>query len=133
MIIHTYHSRITSSETPTFNRTYLAMRNTVDVTSRKPITVQSQSIQCVLILESPFTTSIAERERCYSYVLSRTPHETSSSSSAYLCSWRNVPSKARRSWRNKIFGHPSDELSTLLNFCDRTPSTLTAGPSSSSS
>jgi hypothetical protein len=30
----------------------------------------------LLILKSPFTTSIEERERCYSFVLSRTPHET---------------------------------------------------------
>jgi hypothetical protein len=28
----------------------------------------------LLILKSPFTTSMEERERCYSFVLSRTPH-----------------------------------------------------------
>jgi hypothetical protein len=31
-----------------------------------------------------------------------------------------------------IFGHPSDNRSMLLSLCDRTPSSLTARPSSSS-
>jgi hypothetical protein len=41
----------------------------------------------------------------------------------------NVPSKARRSSRKYIFGHPSYDwpLVTLLSFRDRTPSALTAG------
>jgi hypothetical protein len=30
----------------------------------------------LLLLYSPFTTSIEEREKCYSIILSRTPHET---------------------------------------------------------
>jgi hypothetical protein len=29
----------------------------------------------MLILWSPFTASMGERERCYSFILSRTPHE----------------------------------------------------------
>jgi hypothetical protein len=48
------------------------------VTGGKPIAVLLQSISGVvlLILQSPFTTSMEERERCYSFILSRTPHET---------------------------------------------------------
>jgi hypothetical protein len=44
----------------------------------------------------------------------------------------NVPSEAGRSSRRYIFGHPSYDRSMLLSFCDRTPSVLLAGPSSSS-
>jgi hypothetical protein len=54
------------------------MRNTADVTGGKPIAVLLQSISGVsaINLYSPFTTSMEERERCYSFILSRTPHET---------------------------------------------------------
>jgi hypothetical protein len=54
------------------------MRNTANVTGGKPIAVSSQSISGVSAdnLESPFTTSMEERERCYSIILSWAPHET---------------------------------------------------------
>jgi hypothetical protein len=47
---HTYHLRFipvtiaVASETPTFHQNGLAMTNTVDETSGKPITIWSQSI-----------------------------------------------------------------------------------------
>jgi hypothetical protein len=54
------------------------MKNTADVTGGKPVAVLLQSISGVsaINLYSPFTTFMEERERCYSFVLSRTPHET---------------------------------------------------------
>jgi hypothetical protein len=53
------------------------MRNTADVTGGKPIAVLLQSISDVSAINpSPFTTSMEERERCYSFILYRTPHET---------------------------------------------------------
>jgi hypothetical protein len=66
------------SATPTFYQNDLALRNTADVTCGKPIAVSSQSISggALLIFKSPFTTSMEERERYYSFVLSQTPHET---------------------------------------------------------
>jgi hypothetical protein len=51
------------------------MRNTADVTGGKPIAVWWQSIWGVSAI-NPFTTSMEKRERCYSFILSRTPHET---------------------------------------------------------
>jgi hypothetical protein len=41
------------------------MRNTADMTGGKPIAVWSQSF-----------SAMEERERCYSFILSRAPHET---------------------------------------------------------
>jgi hypothetical protein len=54
------------------------MSNTADVTSayRRLIAAYLSSVLMLLILSSPFTTSIEEKERCYSFILSRTPHET---------------------------------------------------------
>jgi hypothetical protein len=54
------------------------MRNTADVTGGKPIAVLLQSISGVSVINPlvAFTTSMEERERCYSFILSRTPHET---------------------------------------------------------
>jgi hypothetical protein len=53
------------------------MSNTVDVTGGKPIAVLLQSISGVSAI-NPFVAFCAmeERERCYSFILSRTPHET---------------------------------------------------------
>jgi hypothetical protein len=45
------------------------------VTSGKPIAVSLQSISGG-DANNPLTTSMEERERCYSFVLSRTPYET---------------------------------------------------------
>jgi hypothetical protein len=56
---------------------YLAMSNTAQVTSGKPIAVWSQSIlgvNAINTLGATFTISMEERERCYSFILSRTPH-----------------------------------------------------------
>jgi hypothetical protein len=64
-----------SSKMPPFYHIYLAMKNTADVTAGKPITVWSQSISDVSAI-NPFTTLIEERERCYSFILFLTPHET---------------------------------------------------------
>jgi hypothetical protein len=52
------------------------MRNISEVTGGKPIVVRSQSISGGSAVDSlVFATSIEERERCYSFVLSRTPLE----------------------------------------------------------
>jgi hypothetical protein len=64
------------------------MRNTADVTGGEPIAVRSQSIlgmstvnALVYLVQSVWgpgrvgTISMEERERCYSLILSRTPHE----------------------------------------------------------
>jgi hypothetical protein len=50
------------------------------VTGGKPIAVLLQSITGVSAINPlkrrlSFTTSMEERERCYSFILSRTPHE----------------------------------------------------------
>jgi hypothetical protein len=54
------------------------MRNTADVTGGKPIVVFSQTISDVSAVNPlvAFTTFMEERERCYYFALSRTPHET---------------------------------------------------------
>jgi hypothetical protein len=54
------------------------MRNTTDVTGGKPVAVLLQSISGVRAINHlvAFTTSMEERERCYSFILSRTPHVT---------------------------------------------------------
>jgi hypothetical protein len=54
------------------------MRNTADVTGGNPIAVLLQSISGVSAINPlvAFTTSMKEREMCYSFILSRTPHET---------------------------------------------------------
>jgi hypothetical protein len=51
------------------------MRNIIDVTGGKPIAVWSQSIPGVNAI-NPLVTfcDIHEREKCYSFILSRTPH-----------------------------------------------------------
>jgi hypothetical protein len=92
---HTHHSRFIlkgvaeasqillwdadSSETPRFYQNYLVMSNTADVT--KPIAVWSQAISGVHSINhfsiNLFKTSTEEREKCYSFILSRTPHESS--------------------------------------------------------
>jgi hypothetical protein len=53
------------------------MRNTADVTGGKPIVVLLQSISGVSAFNPlvAFSTSVEERERRYSYNLSRTLHE----------------------------------------------------------
>jgi hypothetical protein len=58
-----------SFETPTFYQNDLAMRNTAD-RSISPVRV------LFILLKMPFTTSMKERERGNSFVLSQTPHET---------------------------------------------------------
>jgi hypothetical protein len=66
-----------SSETPTFYQNDLAKRNTADETGGKPIAVRLQSISGGDVANPLFAFyDIHERERCYSFVLSRTPHET---------------------------------------------------------
>jgi hypothetical protein len=81
-IYGTYHSRKQRhlryfSELPPF---YQLKTNTVDVTGGEPIAVLFQSISDVSainpLVTHPFTTSMEEREKCYSFILSRTPHET---------------------------------------------------------
>jgi hypothetical protein len=54
------------------------MRNTADLTGGKPIAVLLQSIYGVSAINPlvAFTIPVEERERCYSFVLSRTPRET---------------------------------------------------------
>jgi hypothetical protein len=54
------------------------MKNTVDVkvVSPSPSDCILSQVGMFLILKSTFTTSMEERERCYSFVLSRTPHNT---------------------------------------------------------
>jgi hypothetical protein len=69
------------------------------VTGGKPIAVLLQSISGVLlILQSPFTTSMEERERCYSFVLSLTPHEMSSLFSVTNAHYRKISSLVMLSW-----------------------------------
>jgi hypothetical protein len=54
------------------------MSYTADVTGGKPIVVPSQSISSVNAI-NPLVAfyDIHGRNRCYSFILSRTPHETS--------------------------------------------------------
>jgi hypothetical protein len=54
------------------------MRNTADVTGGKPIAVLLQSISGVSAINPlvAFYDIYGERERCYYFSLSRTPHET---------------------------------------------------------
>jgi hypothetical protein len=54
------------------------MRNTLDVTGGKPNAVLTQSISGVSAINPlvAFYDIREERERCYSFILSRTPHET---------------------------------------------------------
>jgi hypothetical protein len=60
----------------TFYQNDLAMRNTLDVAGGKPIAVWLQPISGGnTVNHMPFTTSMEEKERCYSFVLSRAPHE----------------------------------------------------------
>jgi hypothetical protein len=65
----------------TFYKNELAMRNTVDMTGGKPIAVLLQSLSGVSAI-NPLVAFYDrhkkddERERCYSFILSRTPHET---------------------------------------------------------
>jgi hypothetical protein len=53
------------------------MRNTADVTGGKPIAALLQSIlgEVLLLLYSPFTTSMEERERWYSYFVPDTTRD----------------------------------------------------------
>jgi hypothetical protein len=57
---------------------YLARSNTANVTGGKPIAVLLQSISGVSAINRlvAFYDIMEERERCYSFILSRTPHET---------------------------------------------------------
>jgi hypothetical protein len=52
----------------------------VHVTNGKPIAVWLQSISGSAV--NTFTTSMAERDRCYSFVLSRKPHKTNNKKEA---------------------------------------------------
>jgi hypothetical protein len=57
--------------------TNLAMRNTADVTGGKSIAVWSQSISGVsAVNHSRLLRHPWKKERCYSFILSRTPHVT---------------------------------------------------------
>jgi hypothetical protein len=62
----------------TFYHNYLAIRNTADVEDAKPIAVCSLFVLDVKAIYSlvAFMISMEERERCYSFILSRTLHET---------------------------------------------------------
>jgi hypothetical protein len=84
--LHTYHSRLIPEGVAEASQIFLRDAHvlpkwfsyTADVTGGKPITVWLQSISggdAVIYLVA-FTTSMKERERCYSFVLSRIPHET---------------------------------------------------------
>jgi hypothetical protein len=54
------------------------MKNTADVTGGKPIAVLLQSISGVSAINPlvAFYDIHGGRERCYTFILSRTPHET---------------------------------------------------------
>jgi hypothetical protein len=63
------------------------VKNTADVTGGKPIAVLLQSISGVSAIDPlvAFTTSMEERERRYSFILSRTPHEIIPAQYTHLC------------------------------------------------
>jgi hypothetical protein len=54
------------------------MKNTADVTGGKPIAVLLQSISDASAINPliAFYDIMEEKEKCYSFTLSRTPHET---------------------------------------------------------
>jgi hypothetical protein len=62
---------------PTFYQNYLAVRNSADVTGGRPNAVWSQFISGVNAI-NPIVAlfDIHGRKRCYSFILSGTPHET---------------------------------------------------------
>jgi hypothetical protein len=62
-----------SCEMPTIYQNYLATRNIADPTGGKSIAVWLQPISGVSAINPliAFTTSMEERERCYSFILSR--------------------------------------------------------------
>jgi hypothetical protein len=58
------------------DKNHLTVSNTADVAGSKPIAVSSQSISGVNAINHLITFyDIHGRERCYSFILSRTPHE----------------------------------------------------------
>jgi hypothetical protein len=59
-------------EMGTFHQIESTKRYTADVTGSKAVAVRPQSISGVSVNFSHFTTSMEERERCYSFALSRT-------------------------------------------------------------
>jgi hypothetical protein len=61
---------------PTFYQNYLAMSNTANGTGGKPIAVLLQSISGLSTINPLVVVSMEEREMCYCFILSRTPHET---------------------------------------------------------
>jgi hypothetical protein len=75
---YTYHSRFipegVAEKSQIFFRNQTFNQNTADVTGGKPSAVWSQSISGVSV-NNPFTTSMEQRERCYSFILCLTPHE----------------------------------------------------------
>jgi hypothetical protein len=75
---HTWGERAKRITHHAFYHNDLAMRNTADVTGGKPIAVWLQSISGGYAVNPlvAFMTSMEERDRWYSFVLSRTPHET---------------------------------------------------------
>jgi hypothetical protein len=78
--MHTYHllfilegaSQIYLRDT--FYQNYLGMGNPADVTGGMLIAVLSQSILCVSAI-NPLGAFYHGRERCHSFILSRTSHE----------------------------------------------------------
>jgi hypothetical protein len=78
------------------------MRNTADVTCGEPIALL-QSISCVSAI-NPLVAfyDIHGRERCYSFILSRPPHETSSSWDSVIMYYFHVTDGAGQRKVSKI-------------------------------
>jgi hypothetical protein len=68
-----------------FNQNYRAVRNTAHVTSGKQVSGIS-GVRAV----NPFTTYMEERERCNSFISSRTPHEANTLYKFVLISFFNI-------------------------------------------
>jgi hypothetical protein len=64
---------------PRFIKIAVGILQTRQVVSPSPSERSLPQVYVLSILLSPSTTSMDERERCYSFILSRTPHETSHS------------------------------------------------------
>jgi hypothetical protein len=128
--------------------------DTADVTGGEPI-VCSQSISSVsAVYLVPFTTSMKERERCYSVILSQIPHKIFLRfllmvffipillNGVVTTCFHHVVIKIRHLFLATLWLQTTanaagtnglaSSLRTLLRFRDRTPSAMTASPSSSS-
>jgi hypothetical protein len=100
-----------------FYQNLLAMRNIADVIGGKSIAVLLQSISGVSAINplSPFTTSREKRERCYTFILSETPHMTKY---VYVCVCESM--QICVSYIAKIYN-------SILSFDNEQRSSLNAG------